>query len=89
MTKQELAELFDSLYYGHDAELAISDKHYFLEWNGKGIEVYLMDETEWVKIISVDGKDRNDVVCNLFNLRWAENKNLNDFYNDIEIIDIE
>ena len=40
MTKQEFNELYDSLYYGHDAELTIAGKHYFLEWNNAGIELY-------------------------------------------------
>ena len=31
MTKQEFNELYDSLCYGHDAELTIAGKHYFLE----------------------------------------------------------
>ena len=40
MIKQEFNELYDSLYYGPDAEITISGKHYFLEWNNAGIELY-------------------------------------------------
>ena len=40
MTKQEFNELYDSLYHGHDVELTIAGKHYFLEWNNAGIELY-------------------------------------------------
>ena len=40
MTKQEFNELWDSLYYGHDVELTIAGKHYFVEWNNAGIELY-------------------------------------------------
>ena len=49
MTKQEFNELQDSLYYGHDAELTIAGKHYFLEWNDAGIERYLMVNGEGTK----------------------------------------
>ena len=49
MIKQEFNELYDSLYYGHDAELTIAGKHYFLEWNDAGIELYLMVNGEGTK----------------------------------------
>ena len=89
MTKQEYADLFNSLYYGHDAELKIAGQHYFVEWNTSGIDIYEMVNGNGTKIASINGKDRNDALSKLFAFTIIENYNLNDSFSDIEIVDIE
>lgn len=89
MTKQEHAELYDSLYYGHDAELKISGQHYFIEWNSTGIDIYLMVNESGTKIASVTGKDRSDTLTKLFDLTIADSHSINNSFNSIEIVDIE
>lgn len=89
MTKQEHTELYDALYYGHDAELEISGQHYFLEWGSTGIDVYLMANTNGTKIASVVGKDRNDTVNKLFGLTIFDDCSINNSFSTIEIVDIE
>ena len=39
MTKVEFNDLYDSLCYGHDAELLINGNRVFVEWNGEKIEL--------------------------------------------------
>ena len=89
MTKQEFNELYDSLYYGHDVELTIAGKHYFLEWNDAGIELYLMVNGEGPKISSISALDKRDILAELFEFMFVEQKNLNNSYADFEIVDIE
>ncbi len=89
MTKQEFNELYDSLYYGHDVELIISGKHYFLEWNNDGIEIYLMVNGEGTKISSISAQEKRDILAELFEFMFVEQKNLNNSYSDFEIVDIE
>ena len=40
MTKAEFNGLYDSLCYGHDAELRINGNIVFAEWNGEKIELF-------------------------------------------------
>ena len=72
MTKQEHAELFDLLYYGHDAELKIAGKHYFIEWSNNGIDIFLMVNESGTKVATVFGTDRNDAITNLFVITIVE-----------------
>lgn len=89
MTKQEHAELYDSLFYGHDAELILSGQHYFIEWNSTGIDIYLLLNKNGVKIASVTGKDRSDTLTKLFDLTIVDGYSINNSFNSIEIVDIE
>lgn len=89
MTKQEFNELYDSLYYGHDVELTIAGKHYFSEWNDAGIELYLTVNGEGTKISSISALDKSDILAELFEFMFVEQKNPNNSYADFEIVDIE
>ena len=89
MTKQEFNELYDSLYHGHDVELTIAGKHYFLEWNNAGIELYWMVNGEGTKISSISALNKSDILAELFEFMFVEQKNLNNSYSDFEIVDIE
>ena len=76
-------------YYGHDVELTIAGKHYFLEWNDAGIELYLMVNGEGTKISSISALNKSDILAELFEFMFVEQKNLNNSYADFEIVDIE
>lgn len=89
MTKQEFTDLYDSLYYGHDAELTLAGKHYFLEWNKTGIEIYLMVNGGGTKIKSITATEKSDILAELFDFMFAGQKNLNNAYADFEIVSIE
>lgn len=89
MTKQEFNELYDFLYYGHDVELTIAGRHYFLEWSNAGIEIYLMVNGEGTKISSISGLEKRDILAKLFEFMFVEQKNLNSSYTEFEIVDIE
>ena len=77
------------MYYGHDVELIISGKYYFLEWNNDGIEIYLMVNGEGTKISSISAQEKRDILAELFEFMFVEQKNLNNSYSDFEIVDIE
>ena len=92
MTKQEFNELYDSLYYGHDVEWTIAGKHYFLEWNNAGIELYWMVNGEGTKISSISALsalDKRDILAELFEFMFVDQKTLNNSYADFEIVDLE
>ena len=89
MTKQEFSELYESLFYGHEAELLISGKRYFLEWINSDIEVYLMDGDDGKKIASITAGERRDTLSELFEYTFDGEKSLNNSYDCFEIIDIE
>ena len=89
MTKQEFAEMQDLLYYGHDVELKISNQHYFIEWNYAGIDVFFMSDGGGKKIMTICGKEKSSIITHLLDLKIDGRKSLNDFYCEIEIVDIE
>ena len=89
MTKQEFNDLYDSLYYGHDAELELHGKHYFVEWNDAGIDIYALNDDRGVKIASISSNEKSDILAELFDYSFDGNANLNDSYDEIILVDIE
>lgn len=89
MTKQELNDLYDSLYYGHDVELKINERHYFIEWSNVGIDIYDIIEDTGTKIETISCDEKCNILSKLFEYRFDEKTDLNSSYADIEIIDIE
>jgi len=88
MTKTEYNYLYDSLCYGHDAELSINGNKIFVEWNGEKIEIYHCINDEGQKIGEVSGGDRFCTVKILFET-FIFKKTLNINYEEIDIVDIE
>ena len=88
MTKTEFNDLYNSLCYGHDAEIMIGNSRIFIEWNNEKIEIFHIIDDEGFKVCEVVAGSKFDVVQELFNTCILE-KTLNDHYQDIEIIDIE
>ena len=89
MNKIEYNDLFDSLSYGHDADLNIAGQRFFAEWNGDAIVVYQMNEDSGVEIASFQGETKTEIVNALFDFCFLPGKTLNNSYQEIMILDIE
>lgn len=88
MTKVEFNDLYDSLCYGHDAELLINGNRVFVEWNGEKIELFQIIDDMGNKLCELSGSTKLDTVKILFQTSIFE-KTLNNSYNEIIILDIE
>ena len=88
MTKTEFNDLYDSVCYGHDAELTVTGNRVFVEWNDGKIEIFHIVNNEGHMIFEVFAENRLDTVKEIFNT-CIFCKTLNDNYNEIEIFDIE
>ncbi len=88
MTKTEFHDLYDSLCYGHDAELLIGANRVFIEWNGEKIELFHVVDNAGNKICELFDSSKFDTVKMLFNIS-VFGKTLNNNYSEIEILDIE
>lgn len=89
MTKIEFNDLFDSLCYGHDADISIDGQRYFLEWNSNGLTIYQMQNDSGQKFSAIYGDNKNEIVTKLFDYEFIPGKSLNTFYQEIHILDIE
>lgn len=89
MDKIEYNDLFDSLSYGHDADLQIDGQRFFVEWNENAIVVYKMKENSGVEIALFNGEIKTETVNKLFDFCFLPGKSLNQSYQDITILDIE
>ena len=89
MTKIEFNDLFDSLCYGHDADISIDGQRHFLEWNYNGITIYLMQNDSGQKISEIYGDNKNEIVTKLFDYEFIAGKSINTFYQEFLVLDIE
>ena len=89
MTKIEFNDLFDSLCYGHDADISIDGQRYFLEWNYNGITIYLMQNDSGQKISEIYGDNKNEIVTKLFDYEFIAGKSISTFYQEFLVLDIE
>lgn len=89
MDKIEYNDLFDSLSYGHDADLKIAEQRFFTEWNGNEIVVYRMNGDSGVIIASFHGENKIEIVNELFDFCFIPGKSINNSYQEIIILDIE
>lgn len=88
MTKTEFNDLYDSLCYGHDAELLITGNRVFIEWSGDKIELFHIVDNTGNKICDISDGTKFDTVKMLFDT-LIFGKTLNNNYNEIDILDIE
>ena len=88
MTKVEFNDLYDSLCYGHDAELLINGNRVFVEWNGEKIELFHVVGDVGNKLCELSDSTKLDTVKMLFQTSIFD-KTLNNNYNEIVILDIE
>ncbi len=89
MTRTEYRDLYDSLYYGHEAELAINEKKYYLNSCNNGLEIYIFVGEEWHIISQITALDRNELLDKLFSTPIFDGKSLNENYGDFCIIAID
>lgn len=89
MNKIEYNDLFDSLSYGHDADLKIAGQRFFVEWDGDAVVVYQMNEDSGTEIASFCGEHKTETVNALFEFCFVSDKSLNNSYQEITILDIE
>jgi len=89
MTKQEYSDLYDALYYGHDAELDVHNRRFFIEWNDAGIDIYALNRNSGEKIAVIYANEKSEVLAELFAYRFDGNINLNEAYDEIILVDIE
>ena len=59
-------DLYDSLCYGHDAELLISGNRVFVEWNGEKIELFQVVGDTCNKLCELSDITKIDTVKMLF-----------------------
>ena len=88
MTKAEFNDLYDSLCYGHDAELLISGNRVFVEWNGEKIELFHVVGDTGNKLCEFSDTTKPDTVKMLFDTSIFK-KTLNNNCSEIDILDIE
>ena len=88
MTKAEFNDLYDSLCYGHDAELLITGNRVFIEWSGDKIELFHVVDNTGNKICDISDGTKFDTVKMLFDTSIL-GKTLNNNYIEIDILDIE
>lgn len=89
MDKIEYNDLFDSLSYGHDADLQIDGQRFFIEWNEGAIVIYQMKEDLGIEIASFRREIKTETVNELFDFCFLPGKSLNQSYQEITILDIE
>ena len=89
MNRVEYTDLFDSLSYGHDADLEIAGQRFFAEWTGNTIVVYKMSGESGTEITSFHGESKTEMVSKLFEFCFLPEISLNNSYQEITILDIE
>ncbi len=89
MTRAEFTDLYDSLYYGHEAELTIHGKRYYLEACDNGFEIYTFIGDEGHRISQITALDRNELLNKLISSPIFDGKSLSEHYNDFCIVAID
>ncbi len=89
MTRAEFKDLYDSLYYGHEAELVINEKRYYFNSCENGFEIYVFEGKEGHKISQITASDRNEMLDNLLATPVFDGQSLNDIYSNVDIIAID
>ena len=58
MTKAEFNDLYDSLCYGHDAELTVTGNRVFVEWNDEKIQIFHIVNNEGRMIFEIFAENK-------------------------------
>lgn len=88
MTKAEFNDLFDSLSFGHDAEILIDKERIFIEWQDTCLSIYRIVEEKGQLLKEIKSSDKAGTVTTLFKTPIF-GKILNENYNEIDVLDIE
>ena len=89
MTQAEHRDLYDSLYFGHEVELAFNGKKYYLESCENGYDMYLMGANHGQLVAHFRASCRDELLEKLFSTPIFDNKAINDAYNSLEIVAID
>lgn len=88
MTKNEFYDLHESLCYGHDAELIVSNQNVFIEWGKNAVELFHIKDGNGNKMCTISGNNNLEIINALF-ATSIFGKTLNNHYKEFEIVDIE
>ena len=89
MTTKEFRDLYDSLFYGHEAELKYDGRCFYLEQNGTSAILYELNGETAHPLNEMVAKNRQELTQIIFNEKVINGKSLNDLQEDIEVIAID
>ncbi len=89
MTRSELTEMRNEMYYGHEIELSFQNNRYYFEQTENGFEIYLFQNDSGLLIFNAVAEDRNEMLDMIFQKPIFNNLSLNNSYSQFEIIAID
>ena len=89
MTTKEFRDLYDSLFYGHEAELKYDGRCFYLEQNGMSATLYELDEDIAQPLKKIIAETRQELTQIIFNEKVINGKSLNDLRENIEVTAID
>ena len=89
MTTKEFRDLYDSLFYGHEAELKYDGRCFYLEQNGMSATLYELDGDIAQHLKKIIAATRQELTQIIFNEKVINGKSLNDLRENIEVTAID
>ncbi|WP_156072549.1 hypothetical protein [Faecalibacterium prausnitzii] len=89
MTTKEFRDLYDSLFYGHEAELKYDGRCFYLEQNGMSTTLYELDGDITQPLKKIIAATRQELTQIIFNEKVINGKSLNDLRENIEVTAID
>ena len=89
MTTKEFRDLYDSLFYGHEAELKYDGRCFYLEQNGMSVTLYELDGDITQPLKKIIAATRQELTQIIFNEKVINGKSLNDLRENIEVTAID
>ena len=89
MTTKEFGDLYDSLFYGHEAELKYDGRCFYLEQNGMRATLYELDGDIAQPLKKIIAATRQELTQIIFNEKVINGKSLNDLRENIEVTAID
>lgn len=89
MTTKEFRDLYDSLFYGHEAELKYDGRCFYLEQNGMSATFYELDGDIAQPLKKIIAATRQELTQIIFNEKVINGKSLNDLRENIEVTAID
>ena len=89
MTTKDFRDLYDSLFYGHEAELKYDGRCFYLEQNGMSATLYELDGDIAQPLKKIIVATRQELTQIIFNEKVINGKSLNDLRENIEVTAID
>lgn len=89
MTTKEFRELYDSLFYGHEAELKYDGRCFYLEQNGMSATLYELNRDIAHPLKKIIAETRQELTQIIFNEKVINGKSLIDLRENIEVTAID